>query len=147
MDNERRANQLKFWNVVLTTLDKKVTSGKVEQFARIVDGHNLFELAFPMYYKVWMLCLLGKFYVLLGQYEKGERQIHAALLIWEGPAGYKEYNFNGINERAKKKHDVMIGGVSRLCTLGLFLYPSVVAIFVGLTHFDLRNARQARSEG
>lgn len=117
MDNESRANQLKLFNTTLVELDKWVTLGYVEAFARVVHAHDMVDMPFPMYYKVWFLCLLGKWYVQLGQYEKGTKQVLAAIGIWNGKGGWQDKGFTG-NESAKTAHDKMLGGTYRLCELG-----------------------------
>lgn len=116
MSASHQRNRVLFWNTLCITADKLISSGDVEALARLVAAHDLTELAFPMFHKVWMFCDFGKMYLLVGQYEKARIQFLSALLIWEGKAGWRVLPEG--NETAIAGHDIMISKGLNLCEEG-----------------------------
>ncbi|KAJ9121933.1 hypothetical protein QFC24_004515 [Naganishia onofrii] len=117
MEGISRAIQIGFWNSFLLELDTFVSNGEFGKAAVVIDEGGMVAHLLPMYYKVWMISVIGKIYCQVGQWEKAGVQFDIAKDIWDGPEGKRSKNFRG-NESARAKMDGRLRSLEALSDAG-----------------------------
>lgn len=114
MDDQSRKLQLDFNNAVLSELDDWVTEGGVEDAAGLIEGFSLATTRLSMFQHVWLICIFGKLYLQIGQWEKALADFNLAKAVWEGAHGWRSITWTG-NEEARNQHSLMIEMGLELC--------------------------------